>query len=722
MSLSFGISPFLLIPCLLVAALLASWGYYNTVPRVSGTKQVLLTFLRFSSLFLILFLLFEPILQNLIRTERPPVLAVLVDDSQNLTLHGSEEQDSSLRAPLMRQAIDAFSSENLPGDIRYFRFSENTSPVDQPGTAIGDSLLFGGERTNMSQALDYVRHHLKDENLQGVLLLSDGQFNTGRNPAFQAERYPIPIHTVVVGDTTKKRDVQIRRVTTNEIAYVEDVLPIQVGIISEDFDNERVTVSLYEGDELLQSQSITLQPGITEIPVDLEHIPESAGLHRYTIGVTQLPGEATIRNNTQSFVVRVLENRKRILLLAASPEPDVASLQQLLTLDKNLHVEPYIQKSRAEFYNSLPLDSLDSYDAVILMGYPGTASNPQIARQVAGAISDGLPALFILSRQTNLQLLKDIFTNVLPVAPRTVRNSLVESSFTPTAEGLQHPIFQIPDLDPATWTLFPPLIYNDNRWIASPDARVLATHEVRGIQLDDPILVVQNRNKHRTAALLGAGTWRWKNLPEDLAEAGPVWTSLFSNTLQWVTTREDDRPVRVAPLEDLFSGESSIQFSGQVYDESLNPVDGASLEVTVIAEDGIEYPYTMKPVGNGNYILDAGILPEGTYRYESNASKNGTDLGSDDGTFAVGSLTVEFNETRANGTLMRSIAQRSGGVFFGIENITDLSSHLLQSETFRSVFFEERVETELWQRYLFLIIIIILLTTEWFIRKRSGMV
>ena len=71
---------------------------------------------------------------------------------------------------------------------------------------------------------------------------------------------------------------------------------------------------------------------------------------------------------------------------------------------------------------------------------------------------------------------------------------------------------------------------------------------------------------------------------------------------------------------------------------------------------------------------------------------------------------------------MRSVAQRSGGIFLNVNSVSDLSAHLQQSETFRSVFFEERIETELWQKYLFLIVIIVLLTTEWFIRKRSGMV
>ena len=536
------------------------------------------------------------------------------------------------------------------------------------------------------------------------------------------KRYPIPIHTVVIGDTTRKRDLQIRRVTTNEISYVEDILPIRVSLISDDFGGERVSVSLIEDGVQLQSVPVELSPGATETQVELEHTPTSAGLHRYTVRVTQLPGEATIRNNSYSFAVRVLENKKRILLLAAAPEPDVSALEQLLSLDKNLQVESYVQKNQGVFYNNRPLDSLDVYDAFILMGYPGLAASPDVARQIAGAIEEGVPALFILSRQTNLQLYRDVFAPVLPAQPRALRTNFVESLFTPTAEGLQHPIFQLQEFSPDVWNLFPPLIFNDNRWQANPDARILATHTIRGIPLDDPMLVVQNRNNVRTAVLLGAGTWRWKNLPEDLAAAGPVWVNLFSNTVQWITTREDDRPVRVEPIDDLFSGNTPIQFSGQVYDESLNPVDGASIEVNVIASDSIQYPYSMDPVGNGQYVLDIGALPEGTYQYTSTATKNGAILGEDEGNFAVGSLTVEFNETQADGLLMRTISQRSGGESFTIPNLAQLPTFLGQSESFSSVFFEERIETELWQRYFFLIIIIILLTAEWFIRKRSGMV
>ena len=722
MSLSFGLSPFLLIPCLLAVGGLAYWVYRHTVPALSAGKRLGLTALRLISLGIVLFLLFEPVLQRTTSTEQPPVLAVLIDDSQSLDLTIEQEEDSLTLSELTRQTVRDFSRQQVPGEVRYFRFSSQTKPVDGRETSLVDSLDFSGDRTNMAHALGFVSEQLKDQNLKAVLLISDGQYNTGRNPIYLAERYAVPIHTVVVGDTTRRRDLQIRRVTTNEIAYVGEELPVQVGLLTEDFSGERVTVSLFENGALLGSSNVDLPPGTAEIPVDLYHTPTTEGLHRYNVAVTRLDGEATYKNNNESFAVRVLENKKRILLVAAAPEPDVAGIRQLLAENEDLEVAPYIQKTSTSFYAPGVPDSLDSYDAVILAGYPGASASPAFAQQLAGAIENGLPALFLFSRQTDLGLFKQHFANALPVEPRVVRTSFIESSIDLQSEALQHPTFQMPDVEEGLWQRLPPLVYNDSRWQVAPDARVLATHTVRGIALDDPLFVVQNRNNRRSAALLGAGTWRWKNLPEDLSAVTPFWPTLFANALQWITAREDDRPVRVTPVADLFSGGSPVQFGGQVYDESLNPVDDASIEVDVIESDSITYPYTMEALGNGRYTLNIGALNQGSYRYVARATKNGVTLGEDEGTFAVGTLSLEYKETRANGSLMRQLAQRSGGRLFDAEQVDQVPAALNASGVFTPTFFERRIETELWQRYIFFIIILLALTAEWFVRKRSGMV
>ena len=93
----------------------------------------------------------------------------------------------------------------------------------------------------------------------------------------------------------------------------------------------------------------------------------------------------------------------------------------------------------------------------------------------------------------------------------------------------------------------------------------------------------------------------------------------------------------------------------------LNYFDDADVRVTVRLPDGDETPYTMRPLGNGRYALDAGSLPPGDYRFTATASRAGSDLGTDAGAFAVGALTLEFRETTADASLMRQLARRSGG-------------------------------------------------------------
>src|SRR5690606_40966726 len=131
------------------------------------------------------------------------------------------------------------------------------------------------------------------------------------------------------------------------------------------------------------------------------------------------------------------------------------------------------------------------------------------------------------------------------------------------------------------------------------DARVLATVRRGGVALDAPLVAVRASGGLRTAALLGAGSWRWANLPADLDDLGAFYPGLVDNLLRWVTAREDRRPVRVRPTRSLFGEREAVTFSGQVYDERLEPVDDADVRVTVTAPDETQTPLTMRPLGNG---------------------------------------------------------------------------------------------------------------------------
>ena len=690
-------TPWLSAVFLLAAAAGAIWLYRHTMPALPRSKRIVLGVLRFCALFSILLLLLEPVLRLVRHAEKEPVVAVLIDDSASLRLASGADTSLAGAQAHIRDILQHIPAAARGADVRCIRFGSDLDGGELPCFE-PDSLALNAFRTNIAQALVSTEERLRDENLRAVMLVSDGRYNTGRNPLYVSERYPVPVFTAVAGDTLRRQDIRVQRVLTNEVAYVGAELPIEVGIRAEGMGGHRITVSLAADGKTITSQALEIPPGNAEVVADLSVTPESEGLQRYTVAVTELPDEVTHRNNRESLAVRVLSSKRRILLVAAAPGPDVAAIRRLLP------------------------SLLADFDVIVLAGYPGRVSDTTVLQRIGEAAREGIPVFFLLTSATSITRLDIISEDALPVETGRVREDFMEATFKTTPAGNNHPVMHISGGDSEVWGALPPLEYSRTQWTLSPDAQALATVSVRGIDLPEPLLVVRRRAQHRTAALLGAGTWRWQNLPEDLSHFEQLPAELFANIIQWLTALEDDRPVRIYPVRDVFGGGESVQFSGQVYDESLNPVPDASVEIGLISPDGVEFPYLMHAIGSGRYTLDAGALPEGAYSWTATAYRGGESLGSDRGEFVVGSLTLEYREPGADATLMRQVAQRSGGVLLDQNRpepfIEVLSAYLEGASDTIS----QTREEDLRKHPALLLLIIAFLAAEWFFRKRNGMV
>ncbi|NNF58379.1 MAG: VWA domain-containing protein, partial [Rhodothermaceae bacterium] len=440
--LSLATSPLLLVLALLGAGALTWWTYSRTTPSVTGGRRLLLAGLRFVALFVVLLLLFDPVFRRIERNEEPPLLAVLFDVSESLTT----DPEVGTGAPPSAALTEALAG--LPGDdaLRLYTFASDAEPLRD---ASPDSLQFDGERTDIARALQRIERDFDGRNLRGVLLLSDGRYNTGRNPLYLAERYRVPIYTAVVGDTTTQQDVRIGRVVTNDVAYVGSQLPVQVGVRASGFANERATVVLTENGQTVASEAITLPADGLEVTTELLVTPTVAGLRRYTVGVSRQPEEATYRNNTETVAVRVLDTKRQVLLVSGAPGPDLTALRTLLETDPNIELTPRTQRAPGQFYEgTLPAD-LSAFDAVVLAGYPSRAADGATTTRLAAAIEAGLPALFVLARQTDLMTLGRAFGDVLPATPEVVRSGVDEAGLVLTPAGSTHPILQIPGVPPS---------------------------------------------------------------------------------------------------------------------------------------------------------------------------------------------------------------------------------------------------------------------------------
>ena len=720
MAFSLSYNPWLLLLCVAVAGGLTYWTYRSTVPPLSTGWRGLLGGLRFLALALICFLLFEPVLRQFQSTERPPVLAVLMDESESMQVvtAGNQSPSAETARDSLRPVLETLDETTVPGSVHFFGIDRPLRALPGP---VADSLRFDGARTDLASALQRVPEELQEENLKGIVLVSDGQYNTGRNPLRVADRSPVPIHTVTVGDTARRRDLRIRSVATNERAYLDSQVPVRVALATTDGQGESVTVSLEQNGQTLDRSDVQLPTGTGEVSVDLTFEPSEAGLQRLTVRATEISGEVTTRNNVQTVSLRVLESKRQVLLLGAAPSPNVTAIRRVYERNADTEVTARIPQQDGSFIGGPLPEDLSTFDVVVCAGFPSDPVPEDVVERIATLIEDGTPALFFLDRQTDLSAWGNHFEPVLPATPGTANTGFTEVSFNIVDSERQHPVYRIEDADMALFDRLPPLQGSDIDWAPTPDARVLATATQPSTSSTAPLLVVRSRAGLRTGILLATGVWRWALLPSQLEPADPLWPGLASNLLRWVSTEADDSPVRVRPVASTFDGGEPVSFTGQVYNESMQPVSDATVDVTVTDSTGTEYPYTMEAVGQGRYTLDVGTLPEGTYRYTASARLEGTELGTDQGEFSVAPLRLEYQAPRADPVLMRQIAARSGGTAYTAQSARQLPEDLARGSSFSNEVVQQTTEAELWRTSIFLIAILVLLASEWTLRKYLGL-
>ncbi len=696
MDIDLAASPALLALCAAAAGAFAWWSYRRSVPRPAGWRFPVLVGLRAAAFALVLFLLFEPVWTRVVSRGEAPLVAVLVDASQSITLGG----------PALEARVRA-AAQSLPRDaaIRPYAFAGSARPASL------DSLAFTGERTDVAAALERVEADFAGRNLRAVVLISDGRSTEGRDPAAVAERSRVPVYTAVAGDSVSGRDVRLARVATNDVATVGTPFPLQAGIRATGFGGRQTSVVVSEGGRGVGSAAVALPADGGETTADLTVTPSTPGLRTYTVTATPLAGEATTVNNSLTVTVRVQSDKRRVLVIAAAPSPDLTALRATLDADRGVETTVRTQRAPGVFYEGPLPEPLARFDLLILSGFPGDAASPADVQRVSAAARGGVPVLFLLGRQTSLARLATL-SDVLPVAPEAPRAGFVDAEVDIAITD--HPVLSDIGVPAARLGALPPLAVSQTRWALQPGAQTLLRAEGTGA----PMLVVRQTSTIRSAALLGAGTWRWRTLPDGLADLAPLYPALTNRLVRWTTAARDRRPVRVRSDRALFGEREPVTFTGQVYTEALVPIPDADVRITVRGPSGTAVQ--MRALGNGRYAADAGALPGGSYTFTAEATRGGAAIGSDRGTFGVGRLAAELREPGADVAAMRAIALRSGGQIVGLDTLSAFVARLRGTLAERPLVRQD--STPVLGLPWLLGLIVALLTAEWVIRKRSGLV
>ncbi len=717
LTLSFSVGT---IVVLLAAALAGAvaWIFYRyTVPPVEQRTKFLLVTLRASALFLLLMILFEPLLQLVSTSTQKPVLAVLLDNSKSMTISdGQGSRAKRLQELLTAHNVAAFAPH---GDVRFYAFGSTSREL---ASGVFDSLTLDDDATNISGALRAVADERERLNIGAILLISDGNYNLGQNPVYDAERLGVPIFTVGIGDSTEQKDVLITKVVTNEVVYNETEVPVDVTIKSSGFKSEKIEVVLTEGGKELNRERLVLQEGTREYAVRLSYVPEGEGVKKYAVRISHLPGELTTANNQRTFLARVLKSKLRVLILAGAPSADLAVVKQTMREDKNLLVHSLTQKSSTSFYereNVLTL--LDSADCLVLIGFPSTLTSDATVGLVQAAVGRRtIPLMFINGRAVDERKLA-MLSSILPFTSSAPSSNEQLVFADPVPAQKYHPILATNTEEGAeSWKRLPPVFRLQATYRVKPEATVLANTRINTIVLNDPLIAIRNVNRQKTLAVLGYGIWRWRLMAQGTPQTEKLLATFLSNSVRWLTTRDDARPVKVAPAKPAFAQGEPIDFVGQVYDASAHPVEQATVRVLAV-QSGNEFEAVLRPIGNGRYEGTLEGLPQGDYTFTATASLEGQPLGEDRGRFSVGELNLEYQDTRMNAQLLRQLAARSGGEFLLPEELAQLPSRLRERPSFAPREIKSVRERELWNWPYMLAGVVLLFATEWFLRKRNGM-
>ncbi len=725
----------LLIASLVIGTALSFWIYRRTIPQTTASKRQLLASLRAIGLGLVIFTIFRPVLSLTKTTEDEPRVAFALDRSRSMQLPVSRT-DSSSRSRAMLSILDTdlrsfFTDNTKPLTIG---FDERTDVLVSPVTTISDT----GSLTNISALFTRLKEKQKDEYIGAIVLLSDGAYTAGSNPLYAAKELGIPVFAVGLGDSTGDADASITDILCPDKGTVGMPMPIDINArITGITSPARLKIVIAADGENVDEQIIIADPNNERYNISTVYRPVKEGTVKLTAKIESLENERNEKNNIAVKFIRIQKNSLRVVLFAGAPSSDVSFIRTFFSNRADIELQTYIGKQGSEFYEGkIAQEKINNPDLVILIGYPISETTPEqmnVLRKLL--ISDSRSLLFIPSRNVDYRKLMQL-DEALPfsIRPERISANEIKVSASVTAGKENNPIVRIQSTS-EKWDALAPLIKTETMFSPKPESEVLADASIQGVNIGQPLIISRRIGRSRQLALTGYGLWQWKltsfgrekafralSRQTDTTITESALDLFLSNATRWLAIRDDEKRVRITPTRKLYDAGEPVDFSAYVVDASDIGIENAVVTARIISPSMQPIEITLEDKGGGRYQTRQSLrLPAGDYTYTGNAMKADQSLGSDDGRFNIGEYSIEFAEVRMRADVLRSLAEGTGGKFYTKETAASLANDIRKHPRFISKQTRVKHEYEARNSWPLLLLAIICFASEWFIRKRSGM-
>ena len=654
----------------------------------------LLGILRFLMVTIASALLLSPLLSSIQTETKKPMVILAQDNSESVAAAMTEEQQQAYR-----QSVESLA--NALSDEYEFKEYSFGSEVRE-----GIDFSFGDKVTNISEVFNDIYDLYSNQNLGAVVLATDGIYNEGSNPVYSGNKLGVPVFTVALGDTTPKRDVILKRVFHNRIAYLGDRFSVQIDVSALNCSASATTLSVskVEGSNVRRLQDIPINIDRNDFFVTQEVIldAEPAGVQRFRISLSPVPNEVSTTNNTKDIFIDVLDARQKVLILANSPHPDVTALKQSLTNNENYEV--------SVGYVSNFTDPIAEYDMVIMHQLPSLTNGADaIIREINNRKT---PVFYIVGNQTDINRFNRV-QSLVSIRAGGANSNEVQARAVP---GFN--LFTIGEALSGGIGIFPPLIAPFGDFSVGPNAQVLLRQRIGRIDTEYPLLILGTDNEARAGVLTAEGIWKWRLFDYLQHQNQDIFDELLGKTMQYVGLKEDKRRFRVSMDKNIFNENEPVIFDGELYNDNYELINEPDVSMKILDEDGKEYDYVFNRVNNA-YTLNAGILPVGNYNFTANTVATGEPL-QYSGQFTVQPIQLELFESTADHRLLQLISDQFGGSLVGPEDIASLADRIAEKETVAPVIYQSVATRSVINLKWIFFLLLTLLTAEWFLRRYFG--
>lgn len=683
----------LLLLCSLLTGLAFAWLLYGKTTFLTKKMRYVLAVARVVLVTLIGVLLFAPLIRSLSYQAEKPVVIIAQDNSLSI----GYIKPAGFNQKRYEQDLQALSDQlSEQYEVKVYHFSDSIKS--------GFDFSNKGKLSNAAQLIARLNDEYLNRNVGAVILASDGIFNRGGSPLYELNKLKAPVYTIALGDTIPRKDLLVTNVNYNSLVYFDNEFTIEVQIQAYEAKGAESYLSVSTGGKKVYEERVSVNSSgfAKTIPVKLK--ASKAGLQKYTVQLRPVSNEISEQNNVQHLFIDVIDARQKVLIAAAAPHPDISALKQAISLNKSFEVKLALAEELAEL-------KLQDYSLVILYQLPSAVFDATAFLSKLSAVN--VSTWYIAGAQSNLTALNKVQDQIT----FSGGSNGVQETF-----GVVDPSFTSFDLDPEMARkieAFDPLSAPVAGVVVNGNSSVVLNQRIGKVNTKEPQLFFTQSNGRKMGFLLGEGLWRWKLSEAGESQSEPIaFNGLISKVVQYLSAKNDKRKFKVYASKQTFDENEPVILNAVLYNDSYVPVNTPDVNVVLKNERGNTYKFLFSRT-DAAYQLDAGTLPAGNYSYTA-TTLLGKKTETAHGMFYINQMIAEYQQTLANHHLLYTMSAQTAGKMYQPQDLLKLVSEVKMNKEIKTLSYEDRKYEELINFKWLFALIMVLLTMEWFLRKRNG--